>query len=417
MSILDTFLTAATALFSNKLRSILTLLGIVIGVAAVITLMSLGQGVQQEITGRISSLGTNLLFVRPGETQGSSGPQPAFTLVNADTEAINNPERFPYVDGVAAQTSIFIGTLTYAGTSDRTVLIGVTPDYQYVREVNAEHGRFITEDDISRKGLVAVLGSATKERLFGDTDPLGKMFRLSVGSGSLGLNFVVRVVGVMEPKGATNTGDEDDLVFLPLATMQARIPSLRNPNGLGNVSQITVRLRDKNFSDKAKEDIHQLLMERHGEEDFIIRSQEDLISTIAQITRTFTIFLGSIAGISLLVGGIGIMNIMLVSVTERTREIGIRKAVGARRRDILMQFIVEALMVTMVGGTMGIALGVAGAELMEGHHLGTWEISTFVTPFSIIMAFGVSAAVGLFFGTYPAFNAAGLDPIEALRHE
>jgi len=414
----DTFLTAITALFSNKMRSALTMLGIVIGVAAVISLLAIGQGVQRDITGRITSLGTNLVFVRPGEVEARGGQQTALTLVDTDAEAINDPERFPYVDGVAAQTITFTGTLNYAGTNDSTTLLGVTPDYQFVREFYVGQGRFITQDDIERKALVAVMGSQAKERLFGDQDPLGKMFRLTVGPGRLGISFVFRVVGVMEPKGATSIGDEDDLVFLPLPTMQARIPFLRHPQGLSNISQISVRLRDKKFALQAKEDIRQLLIQRHGEEDFIIRTQEDLVSTITQITRVMTIFLGSIAGIALLVGGIGIMNIMLVSVTERTREIGIRKAVGARRRDILMQFMVEALTVTLVGGALGIVLGIVAAWAVDGVQLGAGrQLTTFVTPFSIMIAFGVSAAVGLFFGIYPAFSAASLDPIEALRRE
>jgi putative ABC transport system permease protein len=270
---------------------------------------------------------------------------------------------------------------------------------------------------MDRKALVAVLGSRAKERLFGDTDPLGKIFRLSVGPGSFGLNFVFRVVGVMEPKGASSTGDEDDLVLLPLPTMQARIPFLRHPQGLSNVDQITVRIDDKKHMNQAKEEIRQLLVERHGSDDFVVRSQEDLVATVTEVSRTLTILLGSIAGISLVVGGIGIMNIMLVSVTERTREIGIRKAVGARRRDILMQFMVEAITVTMAGGAIGIALGVLAAELANGRNLGGHDVTTLVTPFSIIIAFSVSAVIGLFFGIYPAFSASRLDPIEALRHE
>jgi len=225
------------------------------------------------------------------------------------------------------------------------------------------------------------------------------------------------VIGVMEPKGATSTGDEDDLVLLPLPTMQARIPFLRNPQGLSNIAQITVRLTDRKYMDQAKEDIEQLLLDRHGQEDFVVRSQEDLISTVSDVSQTLTILLGSIAGISLIVGGIGIMNIMLVSVTERTREIGIRKAVGARRRDILTQFLVEALTVTLVGGVAGIIAGVAVAQVANGRSLGDRQVSTLVTPLSVIVAFGVSAAVGLFFGIYPAFSASRLNPIEALRHE
>jgi putative ABC transport system permease protein len=321
------------------------------------------------------------------------------------------------VEGVSARSIMFTGTLTFTGTSISTSLTGVTPDYSYVREFYVSEGRFINEDDIDSKALVAVLGSRAKERLFGDTDPLGKIMRLSVGPGSFGLNFVFRVVGVMEPKGATSTGDEDDLVLLPLPTMQARIPFLRNPQGLSNIDQITVRVDDKKHAGETKEEIRHLLSERHGQEDFIIRTQEDLVSTVTEVSRTLTILLGSIAGISLLVGGIGIMNIMLVSVTERTREIGIRKAVGARRRDILMQFLVEALTVTLVGGAIGIFAGVAVAEVADGRSLGGQDVSTLVTPWSIMVAFGVSGAIGVFFGLYPAYNAARLDPIEALRHE
>jgi putative ABC transport system permease protein len=199
--------------------------------------------------------------------------------------------------------------------------------------------------------------------------------------------------------------------------MQARIPFLRNPKGLSNIAQITVRLRDRKYMEQAKEEVKQLLLDRHGQEDFVIRSQEDLISTVTDVSQTLTILLGSIAGISLVVGGIGIMNIMLVSVTERTREIGIRKAVGARRRDIMMQFLVEALTVTLVGGAVGIALGMAAAAAANGRTIGDREVSTLVTPFSVIVAFGVSAVVGLFFGIYPAFSASRLNPIQALRHE
>jgi putative ABC transport system permease protein len=286
-----------------------------------------------------------------------------------------------------------------------------------VRQFYLSSGNFITDADVSRKGLVMVLGSRTKEQLFGDTDPVGKTVRLAVGAGRLGLNFTFRVVGVMEPRGASGTGNEDDQFFLPLPTMQARIPFLRNPKGLSNVSQITVRIKDRKYFDQAKEEIGQLLVDRHGQEDFAITSQEDLVSTVTDVSQTLTILLGSIAGISLVVGGIGIMNIMLVSVTERTREIGIRKAVGARRRDILTQFLIEALTVTLLGGAIGVILGMTAAQVANGRTIGSREVSTLVTPLSVVVAFSVSAAVGLFFGIYPAFSASRLNPIEALRHE
>ena len=418
MNILDTVGTALQALAANKLRSSLTMLGIVIGVGSVITLMAVGQGAQQDITGRIRGLGTNLLFIRPAPAESGGGFEgEALTLVDTDAEAIDDPGRFPYIDGVTAQTITFTANFSYRGKVVRAPATGVNPNYQYVREFYVANGGFITQPDVDRKGLVAVFGSRTAEELFGDKNPVGEVVRLSVGAGRFSISFTFRVVGVMEAKGATATGDEDDKVLLPLPTMQARIPFLRNPKGLSNINQITVRLRDRKYMEQAKEEVKQLLLDRHGQEDFIIRSQEDLISTVTDVSKTLTILLGSIAGISLVVGGIGIMNIMLVSVTERTREIGIRKAVGARRRDIMMQFLVEALTVTLVGGAVGIALGMAAAELANGRTIGDREVSTLVTPFSVIVAFGVSAVVGLFFGIYPAFSASRLNPIQALRHE
>jgi putative ABC transport system permease protein len=418
VNILDTIGTALQALTANKLRSSLTMLGIIIGVGAVIALMAVGQGAQKDITQRIRGLGTNLLFIRPGQSRTSGGQGEALTLVDTDAEAIDDPQRFPYIEGVTAQTITFTATFVYAGNNVRAPATGVSPNYQYVREFYVNKGSFITDADVARKGLVAVMGSRTAAQLFGDKNPIGEIVRLSVGPGGrFTLNFTFRVVGVMEPKGATSTGDEDDLVFLPLPTMQARIPFLRNPQGLSNIAQITVRLKDRKYFEQAKEDIKQLMLDRHGEEDFVIRSQEDLVSAVTDVSQTLTILLGSIAGISLVVGGIGIMNIMLVSVTERTREIGIRKAVGARRRDILTQFLVEALTVTLVGGAVGIIMGIAAAQVANGRTIGDREVSTLVTPLSVIVAFSVSAVVGLFFGIYPAFSASRLNPIEALRHE
>jgi putative ABC transport system permease protein len=418
VNLLDTMATALQALAANKLRSALTMLGIVIGVGSVITLMAVGQGAQQDITGRIRGLGTNLLFVRPAPVEAGGGFEgEALTLVDTDAEAIDDPARFPYIDGVTAQTITFTANFSYRGKVVRAPATGVNPNYEYVRDFYVANGRFITQPDVERKGLVAVFGSQTAEEIFGDKNPVGETVRLSVGAGRFSISFTFRVIGVMEAKGATATGDEDQLVLLPLPTMQARIPFLRNPKGLSNINQITVRLRDKKYMEQAKDEIKQLLLDRHGQEDFFIRSQEDLISTVTDVSKTLTILLASIAGISLVVGGIGIMNIMLVSVTERTREIGIRKAVGARRRDIMMQFLVEALTVTLVGGAAGIALGMAAAQLANGRTIGDREVATLVTPLSVMVAFGVSAIVGVFFGIYPAFSASRLNPIQALRHE
>jgi putative ABC transport system permease protein len=271
---------------------------------------------------------------------------------------------------------------------------------------------------VTRKGLVAVLGSRVAADLFGESNPIGRTLRIAVGPGGI-ISFTFRVTGVMEPRGATATGDEDDLVFIPLPTMQARIPFLRNPQGLSNVMQISVKVSNHSQFDRAEKEIAALLRDRHKvkNDDFTIRSQEDLIATATDVSDTLTILLGSIAGISLLVGGIGIMNIMLVSVTERTREIGIRKAVGATRRDIMMQFLVEALTVTMLGGGIGVALGISLAKIADGQTVADEDIRTVISPLSVILAFGVSGAIGIFFGIYPAFRASRLNPIEALRHE
>ncbi len=422
MSIIDAVRTAFAALAANRMRSALTMLGIIIGVSAVITLMAVGQGAQKGVTERIRGLGSNLLFIRPAQVETSNAAQvvaqgQTLTLVDTDAYAINDPERFPYVDGVAPQVT-FDAQLIAGAQNTRTTITGTTSDYQYVRDFYVAQGQFITDDDVTRKALVAVLGNRLAQTLFGDTNPIGKTIRLAVGPGGL-ISFTFRVVGVMEPRGATTTGDEDDLMFIPLPTMQARIPFLRNPQGLSNVMQISVKIKDKNQFDRAREEIAALLRERHqvAKDDFVIRTQDDLITTASDVSRTLTILLASIASISLLVGGIGIMNIMLVSVTERTREIGIRKAVGAKRRDILTQFLMEALTVTMAGGGIGVIVGVSLAKLASGQTIADEDIQTVISPLAIILAFSVSAAIGIFFGIYPAFRAARLNPIEALRHE
>jgi putative ABC transport system permease protein len=422
MSLFNTVRTAFIALAANTMRSSLTMLGIIIGVSAVITLMAVGQGAQKGVTERIRGLGSDLLFIRPGQVQTSNAAQAiaqseALTLVDADAYALNDPDRFPYIEGVAPQVT-FDAQVIAGPRNTRTTITGTTAEYQFVRDFYVAEGQFITQDDVTRKGLVAVLGSRAATDLFGETNPIGKTIRLAVGPGGI-ISFTFRVTGVMETRGATATGDEDDLVFIPLPTMQARIPFLRNPQGLSNVMQISVKVTDSSEFDRAEKEIAALLRERHKvkKDDFTIRSQEDLIATATDVSDTLTILLGSIAGISLLVGGIGIMNIMLVSVTERTREIGIRKAVGATRRDIMMQFLVEALTVTMLGGGIGVALGITLAKIADGQTVADEDIRTVISPLAVILAFGVSAAIGIFFGIYPAFRASRLNPIEALRHE
>jgi putative ABC transport system permease protein len=426
MSIIDTIRIAFAALTANKLRSSLTMLGIIIGVSAVITLMAVGQGSQKGVTERIQGLGSNLIFIRPGQSQASNvqaavyGGQ-ALTLVDTDAYAINDPERFPYVEGVAPQVD-FEARLIAGGENTTTTVIGTTPDYPYVRDFYLAKGQFISDDDITRKGLVAVLGHGVAQTLFGDSEPMGKSVRLAVGPPSMSITFNFRVIGVMEPKGATATGDEDDLMFIPLPTMQARIPFLRNPQGLSNVFQISVKVSDRDDFERAEKEIAALLRERHNvtKDDFEILTQTDVADLKAaetEISRTLWAAMAAIAGISLAVGGIGIMNIMLVSVTERTREIGIRKAVGATGGDILRQFLVEALMVTMAGGAIGVILGVTLATLADGRTILEQSVRAEVSLVAVVLAFGVSAVIGLFFGIYPAYNASRLNPIEALHHE
>jgi putative ABC transport system permease protein len=422
VNLLNTIRTAIAALAANTMRSSLTMLGIIIGVGAVITLMAVGQGAQAGVTERIRGLGSNLLFIRPGNVETSDAgaairQSQALTLMDVDAYAIDDPERFPYVEGVAPQVT-FDAQVIAGARNTRTTITGTTAEYQFVRDFYVAQGQFITQEDVTRKGLVAVLGSRVAKDLFGETNPIGKTIRLAVGPGGV-ISFTFRVTGVMEPRGATSTGDEDDLIFIPLPTMQARIPFLRNPQGLSNVMQITVKVDNDSHFNQAEKEIAELLRDRHkvDKDDFTIRSQEDLIATATDVADTLTILLGSIAGISLLVGGIGIMNIMLVSVTERTREIGIRKAVGATRRDIMMQFLVEALTVTMVGGGIGVAIGITLARIADGQAIAGEDLRTVISPLSVILAFGVSAAIGIFFGLYPAFRASRLNPIEALRHE
>jgi putative ABC transport system permease protein len=299
------------------------------------------------------------------------------------------------------------------GQNTFTRLNGVTPDYLGVRNFTVAEGEFISPEQITTRSLVAVLGATARQNLFGDSDALGQTVRVN--------NVNLRVVGVMEAKGAQAQGNQDDVIYVPLTTMQTRLNRNRTARGGQTVSTINVQLADDRAETRiaAVQNIGELLRERHrtAEDDFTIRSQEDLLQTANQITGFITIFLGAVAGISLLVGGIGIMNIMLVSVTERTREIGIRKAIGARRQDILWQFLIEATMVSLVGGAIGILIGAGGSRLLDGINLGGQAVETVVASGSIVLAFGVSALIGLFFGVYPAVKASRLHPIQALRYE
>jgi putative ABC transport system permease protein len=415
MIILDTIQTALAQLSANKLRTSLTMLGIVIGVGAVIALMAAGQGAQQGVTKEVSGLGSNLVFVEPGVTeQGGRFSVGAMTLTTEDAEAIKS---LSYVDAVISQFKLDIENQVIGnGRNTSAAMTATEPDFTYVREWDVEAGRFLIDDDVSRKATNVVLGAQVAEDLFDmPQNAVGQEVRLNFGMFSLNLT----VVGVMEKRGAAGSGDDDTQIIIPLTTFQSRIPFGRSPTGEENVGQIVVKATQGSKVDQTKDDIYVLLLQRHDyTEDFTVETQEDLTATAREVSRTLTILLGAIAGISLVVGGIGIMNIMLVSVTERTREIGIRKAVGANRTHILLQFIIEAIIVTLVGGAAGVLAGVAAAQVANGQDFGTGSpVTTVVAPWSIFVALGVSAIIGLFFGIYPAFRASRLDPIEALRTE
>lgn len=414
MSPLTILRTALSSVGANKLRSGLTLLGIVIGVAAVISLMAIGRGAQQAITANIAALGTNLLFVRPGSTnQGgvSGGQGSASTLTLDDAYALLDPLYAPSVAAVAPELRAS-GQVVAGSKNTRTQVVGVTPEYQFVRNVPVASGQFVTWGQVDNRSEVAVLGSRVSETLFGFQDPVGQTVRIS------GRQF--KIIGVLKSMGGGAQGLFDDQVLVPITTVYYRLASQRTTQGGVTVQTVNVQVRSSDAMDSAVQQIATVLRLRHritSTDDFTVTSQEATIETLQATTNTFVVFLGAIASISLLVGGIGIMNIMLVSVTERTREIGIRKAMGAKRRDILLQFVSEATLLSLGGGGIGVLLGLVLSRLLNGRSLGG---QTFHTAFSgdiAVLALVVSAAIGLFFGIYPAFRAARLHPIEALRYE
>ena len=412
MSLAKTLRTALTALTTNKMRSALTVLGIIIGVTAVISLMSIGQGSQAAITSRIESLGTNLLYVRAGASsqgivRGAQGS--ANTLTMADAEAI---AELSSVAAVAPQVGTFAQVV--AGSENtNTQILGVTPEYSSVRNYQVADGEFISDAQVEAKSLVVVLGSNVAETLFGETSPVGQYIKIN------GRQF--KVIGVLESKGSTGLGSQDDIVLAPITTVQYRLSSSQTVSGQKTVQTIYVQVVNVKQTDTAIQQITSILEQRHnitnGEDDFTITSQQETIDTLKESTQVWVILLGAIAGISLLVGGIGIMNIMLVSVTERTREIGIRKALGAKRRDILLQFLVEAASMSLIGGAIGVFVGWGFSALISGMSLGGTTIETVMSVNIPILAVSVAAAIGIIFGLYPAYRAARLNPIEALRYE
>jgi len=408
MNLIESFQIALRALAAKKLRSVLTMLGIIIGVGAVIALVAAGAGAQAQVAERFTSLGSNLLVVSPGMSffrgvsQGSSSAQ---SLTMEDVDAIS--ELATAVAAMAPEYSTQ-STVVYKSKNTRTSIYGVTPDYLTVRNYQVERGRFVDVLDVDTEARVVTLGSSVVEDLFGTTvDPLGKMVKINRQ------NYLV--IGVMASKGAAGGFEnQDDMVFIPLSTAQQRF------GGAGNtkVTSISVRAVSGDHMDLAEAQLTAILKARRGltssqTSSFRVQNQTQLVEMVQETSQTFTMLLGSIAAISLIVGGIGIMNIMLASVMERTKEIGIRRASGATKKDVIFQFLSEATIISISGGVIGIAFGVIFAVLIHR----TTGILTIVTPVSIVISFGVSAFIGILFGYMPAKRASDQDPVESLRYE
>ena len=400
----ESFLMAWASLVANKMRSILTMLGIIIGVAAVIALVSIGNGVKQDIQNSISSLGSNLLMVMPGAPR-TPGVRPTAgsmkSLKVADYEAIAK------LDGVKAVSPMTNGTyvVIYQNKNWTTSVSGVNADYLDVNNWTMKSGRFLSNKNIQNRERVAVVGKTVAKNLFGDEDPVGAEIRVK--------NIPFRVIGVLNSKGSGAMGnDQDDMVIIPYTTAMERV------EGIDYLRMLYVVAKDENGIDRLQSDIENLLRVRHGIkdtnlDDFNIQNMNSIMETMEETTGTLTLFLGAVAAISLVVGGIGIMNIMLVSVTERTREIGIRKALGATYFVIVTQFLIEAVVISLMGGFIGIALGIGASKLIS---LAS-GMSTVISVPTIVLSFAFSMAIGLVFGIYPARKAAKLNPIDALHYE
>ncbi|MBL7164339.1 MAG: ABC transporter permease [Anaerolineales bacterium] len=408
MNFWQSFIEALESLTSNKLRSGLTILGIVIGVGAVIAMLAIGTGAENSITGEIQGIGTNMIFVFRGGSEDMRNPEP---LTLGDAEAIADPFAAPSVIGVAP---ILQGNaeVSYSGESAVTTINGVTPDYETVRNYHVTEGEFISEAHMLGRSAVVILGVDVADELFGRKSGLvGETVRIE------GQPF--RVIGVLEEKGGGSFGSEDDQIIVPLTTAQTR---LIRRSTRDRVDVIFVGAASADLVPQASDEVAQILRQRHrteiGQDDFTIFSQQDFLDVASSITGILTIFLGGIAGISLLVGGIGIMNIMLVSVVERTREIGLRKAMGARKIDILTQFLTESVLLSLFGGIVGIGLGwLISAIVGQIAAANDADIIPVIGMDAVLLATIFSAAVGVFFGLYPANRAASLEPVEALRYE
>ncbi len=395
-----------SALSANKVRSGLTMLGIIIGIASVISMVAIGNGAQQSISNSIQSIGSNLIMVMPGATRSFGGPSAgrgnALTLTVDDALAIKSEVQ--NVSDVALNVSSR-SQVTAKGTNTNTSVVGTSPSYQTVRNVEIDQGNFFTDSQVQSASAVAVLGPTTASDLFGEgNDAVGQSIRIK------GIMF--KVIGVTKSKGGSGFSNVDDTVYIPYTTAGHYL------TGNKYLTEIDVSSASSESSTQVQNDLTTLLLNRHKikdptQADFNTLNQADIVATASSVTSTFTLLLGAVAGISLVVGGIGIMNMMLTTVTERTREIGLRKAIGAKKKDINRQFLIEAIALTFIGGAIGVALGWSISFAIS--YFGILQSS--VTTGSVLLAFGVSAGIGIVFGYYPAHRAASLNPIEALRYE
>ena len=417
MNPIDILVTALTSLTANKMRASLTLLGIVIGVTAVIVLVSMGRGVQASITSEFEGLGANLITVTAGSSEGGFGAffgesGDEMTLTLEDAYAIRDSEYAPSVAGVAPEISSFAHVVSRRN-EDWTQVVGVTPDYETVRNYNVTSGNFISHKHVEDAASVTVIGAGVSEFLFGYRNPVGQTIKLN--------DRPFTIIGVLESQEGL-FGFLDNRLLVPITTAHYRIDHRRNEQGEISVDSINIQAASTEAIETAQDEVSAILRLRHRiteEDDFTVSTQQDAIAAIESATQVIVIFLGSIAGISLLVGGIGIMNIMLVTVTERTREIGIRKAMGAKRRDVLFQFMAEASMLSFTGGLVGLGLAYGIVSAISGQPIfgPDSEIAITITPDIALLACTVSIGIGLFFGVYPAIRASRLHPIEALRYE
>jgi len=405
MNFRESIFTALAALISNKLRALLTMLGIIIGVAAVITMIAIGEGAQKAVIDRIQALGSNLLFINPGAQRGGGVVVIQFgssmRLMNKDADAVSS--RSTAVDAIVPEFSRN-AQVKYENKNWNSRIVGTVPEYEWVRNFRAVEGRYFTNSEEKAAAKVCILGQTVVDNLFAGIDPIGQTVRIA------GQSF--HVIGILETKGQGGWQNPDDQIIVPLSTAQRRI------FGVDYLSQITAKVANEQKMDEAFLDIERVLRREHRlredqDNDFQIRNQADIISTFQETQQTFTFLLAGIAAVSLVVGGIGIMNIMIVSVTERTREIGIRKAIGARKRDIMWQFLIESVTLSITGGSLGIGLGVLSSYLITTYG----NLTPLISMSSIVVSFSFASFVGIVFGLYPAWKAAMADVIDALRYE